>query len=163
MVRIGERTGRMQEIAESLHAYYGGRDALARELRTSVVYPLVMAGMVLVVIFVLTVAVMPVFEQVFKQLGLAMNPFSLSLLQFGQAFSKSALVILIVVTVFVLVFFLLRFTKKAELCFRVLMILLHLHERWRRLSPPNDLLFFHVADAGKWHLYCGCTAFRGGS
>ncbi|NLI72094.1 MAG: type II secretion system F family protein [Bacteroidales bacterium] len=114
MVRIGERTGRMQEIAESLHAYYEGRDALARELRTSVVYPLVMAGMVLVVIFVLTVAVMPVFEQVFKQLGLAMNPFSLSLLRFGQAFSQSALVILIVVTVLVLIFFLLRFTKKGR-------------------------------------------------
>ena len=114
MVRIGERTGRMQEIAEALHAYYKGRDALARELRTSVVYPLTMTGMVLVVIFVLTVAVMPVFEQVFKQLGLAMNPFSLSLLQFGQAFGQSAVVILIVVIAVVLVFFLLRFTKKGR-------------------------------------------------
>jgi len=75
MVRMGERTGRMQEIAEALCAYYQGRDSLSRELRTSVVYPLSMTGMVLVVIFVLTVAVMPVFEQVFKQLGLANEPF----------------------------------------------------------------------------------------
>lgn len=114
MVRMGERTGRMQEIAEALRAYYQGRDSLSRELRTSVVYPLSMTGMVLVVIFVLTVAVMPVFEQVFKQLGLAMNPFSLSLMQFGQAFSQSALVILIVVFAIVVVFFLLRFTKKGR-------------------------------------------------
>ena len=114
MVRMGERTGRMQEIAEALHAYYQGRDTLARELRTSVVYPLSMTGMVLVVIFVLTVAVMPVFEQVFKQLGLAMNTFSLSLLRFGQAFSQSALVILLVVIALVVVFFLLRSTKKGR-------------------------------------------------
>lgn len=115
MVRMGERTGRMQEIAEALRLYYGGRDVLARELRTSVVYPLSMAGMVLVVIFVLTVAVMPIFEKVFKQLALAMNPLSLSLLRFGQAFSQSALAILIVVIAFVVVFFLLRFTKKGRI------------------------------------------------
>jgi type IV pilus assembly protein PilC len=122
MARVGERTGRMQEIAEALRAYYEGRDTLARELRTSVVYPLIMTGMVLVVIIVLTVAVMPVFEQVFKQLGLAMNPLSLSLLQFGQAFSRSALVILIVVIAFVIVFFLLRFTKKGRVA------LLHVYD-----------------------------------
>jgi len=43
-----------------------------------------------------------------------MNPFSLSLMQFGQAFSQSALVILIVVFAIVVVFFLLRFTKKGR-------------------------------------------------
>lgn len=115
MVRIGERTGRMQEITEALRAYYEGRDALAKELRTSVIYPLSMTGMVLAVIIVLIVVVMPVFEQVFQQLGLAMNPFSLSLLQFGQAFRQSALVILIVIVALVVVFLLLRFTKKGKI------------------------------------------------
>lgn len=114
MVRMGERTGRMQEITETLRAYYAGRDTLARELRTSVVYPLSMTGMVLAVIVVLIVVVMPVFEQVFQQLGLAMNPFSLSLLKFGQAFRQSALVILIVTVVLVAVFLFLRFTKKGR-------------------------------------------------
>ncbi len=114
MVRMGERTGRMQEITEALRAYYAGRDTLARELRTSVVYPLSMTGMVLAVIVVLIVVVMPVFEQVFQQLGLAMNPFSLSLLKFGQAFRQSALVILIVTVALVAVFLFLRFTKKGR-------------------------------------------------
>lgn len=114
MVRMGERTGRMQEITDALRAYYEGRDALAKELRTSVVYPLSMTGMVLAVIVVLIVVVMPVFERVFEQLGLAMNPFSLSLLKFGQLFHRSALVLLIATVALAAVFFLLRFTKKGR-------------------------------------------------
>ncbi|HHW95101.1 MAG TPA: hypothetical protein GX736_04140 [Mogibacterium sp.] len=114
MIRMGERTGRMQEITEALRAYYEGRDTLTRELRTSVVYPLSMTGMVLAVIIILIVVVMPVFEQMFKQLGLTMNPFSLSLLKLGQAFHQSALVILIAIAALVIVFLLLFFTKKGR-------------------------------------------------
>ncbi|NLL91153.1 MAG: hypothetical protein GX222_01890 [Ruminococcaceae bacterium] len=114
MVRMGERTGRMQEITEALRAYYEGRDALKRELRTSVIYPLSMTGMVLAVIVMLIVVVMPVFERVFRQLGLAMNLLSLSLLKLGRVFHQSALAILIATVALVAVFFLLRFTKKGR-------------------------------------------------
>lgn len=162
MVRMGERTGRMQEITEALRAYYAGRDTLARELRTSVVYPLSMTGMVLAVIVVLIVVVMPVFEQVFQQLGLAMNPFSLSLLKFGQAFRQSALVILIVTVALVAVFLFLRFTKKVDLRFCTLMII-HQSQKNGCNHRRRTVRIFDVADAGKRYLYFRCASFRRGT
>ncbi len=114
MVQAGEKTGRLEETTEALRAYYEGRDALAQSIRASVTYPLCMAAMVLVVIVVLIVQVMPVFEQVFTQLGLAMNPFSLSLLQFGEALNRYAFAILIVVAALIVAFLILRATARGK-------------------------------------------------
>ncbi len=110
MVELGEQSGRMEEVVEALATYYKRRDVMARSIRSAITYPLLMAGMVLAVVFVLIINVMPVFEQVFAQLGLVMNPFSQALLDFGQILAENAQILMIILGALVVIFILIKVT-----------------------------------------------------
>ena len=69
MVRIGEQTGRLDDVMQSLAEYYEKEASLAQTIKNAVTYPLIMIFMMILVIIVLITKVMPVFNQVFKQLG----------------------------------------------------------------------------------------------
>lgn len=69
MVRIGEMTGRLEDVMEALSVYYA-REARVREsIRSAVSYPTVLILLMGVVIAVLLVSVMPVFSRVYASLG----------------------------------------------------------------------------------------------
>ncbi|MDR1713657.1 MAG: type II secretion system F family protein [Coriobacteriales bacterium] len=93
LVRIGEQTGRMEEVCAALASYYQKRDELEHSVRSALIYPLSMMIMVFVVVLVLLTQAMPVFDQVFAQLGFTMSGLSSLLLGLGQALNRSALVI----------------------------------------------------------------------
>jgi type IV pilus assembly protein PilC len=88
LAAIGAETGRMDATMESLEVFYAKRDALNHSIRSALIYPLSMMCMVFVVVIVLLTKAMPVFEQVFAQLGFAMTGLAGFLLGLGEAFSK---------------------------------------------------------------------------
>lgn len=73
MSKIGEETGTLDNVMESLSRHYAREEEIRQSIRQAVTYPAVMACMVLVVIFILLMEVMPVFQQVFRQLGTEMT------------------------------------------------------------------------------------------
>lgn len=73
LISIGEKTGRLEETFGSLADFYIKRDELAQSIRSSVVYPVSMLVMVFIVVAVLLVQVMPVFSDVYNQLGREMT------------------------------------------------------------------------------------------
>lgn len=84
MVEIGQASGRLDQVFTALAAYYA-READTREsLRRAVAYPAVMAVLIAVVFLVLVSRVLPVFQQVFTQLGVSLSPTARGLLQFGS-------------------------------------------------------------------------------
>ena len=72
-VRTGEETGCLDEIMESLSSHYEQEEEISGQIRSAVTYPLLMLGMMAVVILVLLIKVLPVFQQVFNQMGMEMN------------------------------------------------------------------------------------------
>ena len=76
MVQIGEETGTLDEVMQSLQNHYEREDSINKSIRNSITYPMIMTGMMAVVIVVLLVKVMPIFNQVFIQLGTEMTGFS---------------------------------------------------------------------------------------
>lgn len=114
LLRIGEETGRMEETLQALQAYYEKRDELQSAVRSSLIYPLSMIGMVIVVVIVLLTQAMPIFQQVFAQLGLPMTGLALGLLDLGQGLSRSALAIGGVVAALLLCYLLLRLTRRGR-------------------------------------------------
>ncbi|MFQ9846891.1 MAG: type II secretion system F family protein [[Clostridium] leptum] len=90
MVEIGEASGKLEEVLESLRAYYERNDAVSRSIRSSVIYPLVMIVMMVAVILVIIIQVLPVFQQVFEQLGGEMSQFAQGLMSFGRGVSQYA-------------------------------------------------------------------------
>ena len=100
-VRTGEETGCLDEIMASLSEHYDQEQEISQQIRSAVTYPLIMLGMMAVVILVLLIKVLPVFQQVFQQMGLEMNGISRSLLNAGNVISRYSAVFLILAVILV--------------------------------------------------------------
>ena len=102
MAKLGQQTGTLDKMMESLSAYYEKEDIMTRNIRNAITYPVMMAGMLLVVLFVLFTKVMPIFEEVYAQLGVQLSPVSVAASRLGGIFSGTALVLFAVVLVMAL-------------------------------------------------------------
>ena len=102
MVQIGEASGRLDDVLESLRMYYERNEAISRGIRSAVTYPLVMIVMMIAVILVIILQIMPVFGGVFQQLGSEMPPVVRSIISFGNGLSQNALVITVALCVIAL-------------------------------------------------------------
>ena len=106
MVTIGEESGALDVVMDSLADYYDREEDIKESIQSAVSYPMIMIVLMLVVIIVLIVKVLPIFSQVFAQLGTGMNVFSQTLLDFGQALNRYSFILIgILVLVGVLFFY----------------------------------------------------------
>lgn len=93
MAKLGQQTGTMDQMMESLASYYDKEWGLMRSIKNALTYPVIMIFMLLTVLFVLFTKVMPVFEGVYEQLGAQLSPVSQSAIRLGGIFSGAALVV----------------------------------------------------------------------
>lgn len=99
MVEIGEETGTLDNVMESLKTHYDRENAIRKTLRNSVTYPMIMTGMMTVVVVILLVKVMPIFNQVFIQLGTEMTGFSRMLMNMGTALNRYSVLFIVILLV----------------------------------------------------------------
>ena len=102
MVTIGEEAGELDTVLDALRMFYEREDNLRGTIRSALRYPLIMIATMFVVILVLITQVLPIFAEVFAQLGTGMNAFSESLLNLGVRMNRYSLAIMIVLGVLVL-------------------------------------------------------------
>ena len=111
MVDIGEQTGRLDDVMASLALHYEREENISKSIKNAVTYPLIMIAMMVAVILVLITKVMPIFNQVFAQLGQEMTGFSKGLLDIGSAISNYSIAFTVLLIIIVVLFFF--FTKTA--------------------------------------------------
>lgn len=122
MVRLGEETGRLDEVMETLAGHYAREREIQESLRTAVAYPAMMLGMVIIIVTVLLTQVMPIFQQVFAQLGAELTGFSRMVADLGQSLRSGVVAAGAVVVVLALaaLFLTTRGRKAARnLCYRI--------------------------------------------
>lgn len=93
MAKLGQQTGTTDQMMESLSVYYEKEFYLLRSIKNAVTYPIIMIVMLLVVLFVLFSKVMPIFEDVYVQLGAQLSPIAQSAIRLGRVFSGAALIL----------------------------------------------------------------------
>lgn len=98
-IKAGEETGCLDEVLESLAHRYEQEAEIAAQIKRTVTYPLVMLGMMTAVIVLLLVKVLPVFQQVFRQMGIEMSGVSESFLNTGKIISRYSVVFLVIAAV----------------------------------------------------------------
>lgn len=91
MAKLGQSTGTLDQMMLSLSEYYEKEFFLMRNIKNALTYPVIMVFMLLAVLFVLFVKVMPIFEDVYVQLGAQLSPVAQSAIRFGGIFSGVAL------------------------------------------------------------------------
>lgn len=84
MCAVGEQTGRTDRALAALAAFYTRRATVSKTLRRAVVYPSLLAVVMLAVIALLATKVMPIFADVFARLGGTMSPIASAVLSFGE-------------------------------------------------------------------------------
>lgn len=95
MIQIGEQTGKLDNVMQSLSTHYEREGNIAKAIKNAVTYPLIMITMMVIVILVLITKVMPIFNQVFAQLGQEMTGFSKALLSIGSAINNYSVVLIV--------------------------------------------------------------------
>ncbi len=96
MVEIGEETGTLDEVMVALQVHYDREDSIRKSLRNSITYPMIMTGMLVVVVVVLLVKILPIFNQVFMQLGTEMTGLSRMLLNLGMALNRYSVLFIVI-------------------------------------------------------------------
>ena len=105
MIRLGEETGRLDEVLEQLRAHYSRELAIRQSIRGAIAYPALLLGMLAIVLAVLLTRVLPVFDRVFAQLGSRLTGLSRALADLGETLrggGLAAAAILAAVTALVL-------------------------------------------------------------
>lgn len=114
MVQLGEESGNLDKCIRSLASYYEKEENIAHSIKSAVSYPLIMIVMMLAVIFVLISKVMPIFNQVFIELGSEMTGFAASLLTLGNSLNRYSIVLLVVVCLIAALYIIATKTKKGR-------------------------------------------------
>lgn len=114
MVQLGETSGRLDEVMQSLADYYTQEEDLRKTVRHAVSYPFFMLLMMLGVLLVLMIKVMPVFEEVFLSLGTRMNGPAGVVLHMGQVTSRYSGGVMAAFAVILLLCFWLSKTEKGR-------------------------------------------------
>lgn len=114
MITIGERTGNLDTVMVSLEEFYENEEQHRKEASDAVLYPLILACVMVAVVIVLMVQVMPVFDQVYQELGMEMTGLPLALKNVGDGIRTYTLSVLLGVGSVVLIVFVSRLTEEGR-------------------------------------------------
>ena len=111
LVHIGEQTGHLEKVLHSLSDYYQREEDVKNSIKSAVSYPLIMIGMMFVIILILIIKVLPMFNDVFLQLGSELTGFSRAVMNAGMAISQYSFVFIILMILLAAAVIFLGFTK----------------------------------------------------
>ena len=110
MIKIGEASGRLEQVLGSLQKYYAREDCIRKSAKNAFTYPAIMLVILIVIVIILVTKVVPIFNQVFNTLGGEMTSFAQGAMRAGEIISNSSMVIVGVIIVFVVIFVLMQIT-----------------------------------------------------
>ncbi|MDO4544622.1 MAG: type II secretion system F family protein [Bacillota bacterium] len=96
LVDIGQTSGKLDAVLDSLSIYYGRQASLQKMVKSVLTYPLVMIAIMFCVLTVLIIEVLPLFGQVFRETG-AQMPLFLRLVTDSNAFSAGLICVLLLI------------------------------------------------------------------
>jgi type IV pilus assembly protein PilC len=112
MINIGSQSGKLDDAMEALSGFYQREANLKDNIKSAIVYPTVLILMMTFVMMVLSIKVLPIFQDVFKSLGTTMSPFAVGIMNFGLAIGKYSFLILGFFALLLLIIFILTKTDK---------------------------------------------------
>lgn len=102
MVKIGEATGTLDRVMESLAQYYEREDYLNKEIKSALTYPLVLICLVAAVMLVVTWQILPIFEDILISLGVEMPTVARLLMLAGCFVGENLLQFVVAIVVIVI-------------------------------------------------------------
>ena len=101
MIDTGEATGRLEQSFRALADYYERQVQISNQIRSAILYPVILMVLMLVIIVVLLVKVLPIFNTVYEQLGGTMSGTARLLLSFGNTLGNIMPILCVILGVIV--------------------------------------------------------------
>lgn len=115
MVEVGETTGHSEEVMKSLSLHFSREYELKQNIKNALRYPLIMVGMMVLVLLVIIIKVLPVFQQVFLQLGVSMSGISQGLMGVGMWMTRYAVLFIGILVVLVIAGLWMNYSQKGQM------------------------------------------------
>lgn len=117
LIRIGEESGNLEEVMNSLAFHYEREESISDGIKNAVTYPFIIIGMMAIVILVLILKVLPIFKDVFSELGTDLPSISKGLINIGNTLSNYSIIFVILLIAALLVYIFFMHTKKGHKIF----------------------------------------------
>ncbi len=104
-VRLGEMTGKLEAVLESLSLYYEKEDALGKKLRSALVYPSLLLVLMTAVIVLLVAKILPMFAKILDSLGASLPTATKVLMTVGAFFAHFGVLLLVFLAVLTIVLY----------------------------------------------------------
>ncbi|MCR5031281.1 MAG: type II secretion system F family protein [Lachnospiraceae bacterium] len=114
MISLGESSGNLDTVMASLAEYYEREELISDSIKSAVRYPILMILMMLFVIIIMMTRVLPIFAQVYEQLGTEMSGIAGTLMKVGNVLSSLSLAFLLFLAVLVVVYLYMSRTAKGK-------------------------------------------------
>ena len=118
MVRIGETSGKLEDVMNSMEQYYARDSVIKDSIRNVIAYPAMMFGMIAVVLAALVGKILPMFENVFINLNVDAASSSSRIMNFGMWAGRIVALFAFAVIVVGLIVYGFYHTEKGNLCLR---------------------------------------------
>ncbi|MDL2300326.1 type II secretion system F family protein [Clostridiaceae bacterium OttesenSCG-928-D20] len=94
MIKLGEVSGKLDTTLVALSDFYDSQAKLKTAITSALAYPVVLILMLAAVVTVLITKVLPIFAEVFGQMGAQLPKFSIALINFGRQLSSVATIVI---------------------------------------------------------------------
>lgn len=118
MIRLGETTGHLEDVLESLSAYYEREAQIRAGIKSAAVYPLIMTALMLAVIFVMITKVVPVFTGIYEELGSELTGSARVLMHVSSVLNHYTTVVVIVFPIILVLCIILYHTELGRVLFQ---------------------------------------------
>lgn len=100
MILLGEESGNLDTVIKKLADYYEQQHAISSTIKNAISYPIVMLCLMLTILVVLLTKILPIFNQVFLQLGSELTGVAAQLMTIGNLI-ESVSTIFIILFIFI--------------------------------------------------------------
>lgn len=114
MTALGEESGNLDIIMQRLNEYYEQQYTLNKSIKNAFTYPIIMICMMVGILVVLLTKVLPIFQQVFLQLGSGLTGIALQLMNIGNLIRSASTVFIILAIVICALVLAFKFVPKCN-------------------------------------------------
>lgn len=102
LVKVGETSGNLDDVMQSLSEYYARIDDITNKLKQALTYPIILIIMMVVVVGIIVFKVLPIFKDVLNGLGSDLSSYANSFMEFDQIFSLICFAVLLVLVIVII-------------------------------------------------------------
>lgn len=114
MIEVGMETGNLEDVFTDLANYYERELNIKEQMKTALYYPLILGSMLLIIMSILIMKVLPIFKEVFEDMGIVATGFTKWIFESGSFIGGLIIVVLVIGWLLIFIGTFCAYSKKTQ-------------------------------------------------